>query len=53
MKMITRALIFSFILFLDLSIDLLAEERDLKMGIVLVGVGEVDQKVIYKSSAPG
>ena len=44
--MITRVLIFSFILLLNLGPDLLAKERDLKMGIVLVSVGEVDQKVI-------
>jgi hypothetical protein len=42
MKMVIRALIFLFILLLNLSIDLLAKERDLKMGIVLIAVGEVD-----------
>ena len=46
MKMSIRVFIFSFILLLSLSINLLAHERDLKMGIVIVGVGEVDPKVI-------
>jgi archaemetzincin len=46
MKIAIRALIFSIILLLSLSIDLPAKERDFKMGIVLVAVGEVDQKVI-------
>jgi archaemetzincin len=46
MKMAFRAIILSFILLINLSIDLLAKERDLKVGIVLVTVGEVDQKVI-------
>lgn len=46
MKMATRTLILSFTLLLSLGIDLPAKERDLKMGIVLVAVGEVDQKVI-------
>jgi len=46
MKMAIRVLIFSIILFLSLSIDLPARERDLKMGMVLVAVGEVDQKII-------
>ncbi len=46
MKMASRTLILSFISLLSLGIDLLAKERDLKMGIVLVAVGEVDQKVI-------
>lgn len=46
MKMVIRALILSLILLLNLSIDLLAKEKDLKMGIALVAVGEVDQKVI-------
>jgi len=44
--MAIRALILSFILLLSLSINLLAKERDLKVDIVLVAVGEVDQKVI-------
>lgn len=46
MKMGIRVFIFSFILLLSLSINLLAHERDLKMGIVIVAVGEVDPKVI-------
>jgi archaemetzincin len=46
MKIAIRALIFSLILLLSLNIDLPAKERDFKMGIVLVAVGEVDQKVI-------
>jgi archaemetzincin len=46
MKITTRALIFSFILLLNLSTDLVAKEKDPKMDIVLVTVGEVDQEVI-------
>ena len=46
MKMAIPALIFLLILLLNLSIDLSAKEKDLKMGIVLVAIGEVDQKVI-------
>ena len=46
MKMVIRALILSLILLLNLSIDLLAKEKDLKMGIALVAVGEVDQNII-------
>jgi hypothetical protein len=46
MKMATRALILSLILLLNFSIDLFAKEMDLKIGIVLVAVGEVDPKVI-------
>ena len=46
MKITVRALIFSVILLLSLNIDLPAEERDFRMGFVLVAVGEVDQKVI-------
>ena len=46
MKMAIRALIFSVILLLSLNIDLPAKERDFKMGMVLVAVGEGDQKVI-------
>ena len=41
-----RVLIFLLILLLSLSIHLLAKERDPKMGIVIVAVGEVDQKII-------
>jgi hypothetical protein len=44
--MAIRALIFAVIFLLSLSINLPAKERDLKMDIVLVAVGEVDQKVI-------
>jgi len=46
MNMAIRALIFAVILLSSLSINLPAKERDFKMGIVLVAVGEVDQKVI-------
>jgi archaemetzincin len=46
MKIAMRALIFSIILLLSLSTDLPAKERDFNMGILLVAVGEVDQKVI-------
>jgi len=44
--MAIRALIFLLILLLNISIDLPAKEKDLKMGIVLVAIGELDQKVI-------
>ncbi len=44
--MTIRALILSVISLLSLSIDLPAKERDFKMGIVLVAVGDVDPKVI-------
>ena len=44
--MTIRALILSVVSLLSLSIHLPAKERDIKMGIVLVAVGEVDPKVI-------
>ena len=46
MNLTIRALILSVILLLSLSIDLPAKEKDFKMGIVLVAVGELDTKVI-------
>lgn len=46
MKMAIQALILSLILLLNFSIDLFAKEMDLKIGIVLVAVGEADPKVI-------
>jgi archaemetzincin len=45
-KIAIRGLIFLIILLLSSIINLPAEGRDFKMGIVLVAVGEVDQKVI-------
>ena len=44
--MAIRTLILSLILLLNLSINLPAKEKDLKMGIALVAVGEVDQNII-------
>jgi len=44
--MTIRALILSVVSLLSFSIDLPAKERDFKMGIVLVAVGDVDLKVI-------
>jgi archaemetzincin len=45
--MAIRAFILSLILpLLNLSIDLLAKEKDLQMGIALVAVGEVDQNIL-------
>ena len=46
MNLTIRALILSVISLLSLSIDLSTKERDFKMGIVLVAVGEVDTKAI-------
>lgn len=46
MKMATRTLILSLILFLNLNIELPAKEKDIKMSIALVTIGEIDQKVI-------
>lgn len=46
MKITVRPLILSVILLLTSNIDLPAKEMDLKMGFVLVAVGEVDQKVL-------
>jgi len=46
LKIAIRVLILPLILLLNLSIDLLAKEKDLKMGIALVAVGEVDQNII-------
>jgi len=44
--MVIRALTLSLIFLICSSIDLVAKERDLKMAIVLVGVGEIDQEVV-------
>lgn len=46
MKITVRPLILSVILLLTSNIDLPAKEMDLKMGFVLVAIGEVDQKVL-------
>lgn len=42
MNIAIRALIFSVIPLLSLGLNLSAKERDFKMGMVLVAVGEVD-----------
>jgi archaemetzincin len=46
MKIGILSLIFSLISLLSLSITLLAKERDPKVGIVIVAVGEIDPKVV-------